>query len=175
MSGIDYLQFKSYMKSKRNELHHSAKGSTWKDHKYIKKVDGTYYYPDSYKGKNGDTKTFDEFDSFSKELMKKGEAYYDEKEAASMTKEELGELYEDMTGVKLGKEDLDRLYNSKEAKYNSSSNGISENDVEKLAKEVIKGSFGNGQIRKDLLGEDYSKVQNKVNELLKGKVGKKKV
>lgn len=29
---------------------HSAKGSTWEDHKYIKRVDGTYYYPDSYEG-----------------------------------------------------------------------------------------------------------------------------
>lgn len=33
---------------------HSAKGSTWKDHKYIKKIDGTYYYPKDYKG--GDVK-----------------------------------------------------------------------------------------------------------------------
>lgn len=31
-------------------LSHSAKGTEWKKHKYIKKVDGTYYYPDGYKG-----------------------------------------------------------------------------------------------------------------------------
>lgn len=173
--GIDFLQFKSYMTSKRSEIYHSAKGSTWEHHKYIKKVDGTYYYPDNYKGGNKDTKTFDEFESFSKDLMKKGKAYWDDKEVAELSKEELGELYEDMTGVKLGKEDLDRLYNSREAKYNQSSNNLSENDVDKLAKEVIKGNFGNGQIRKDLLGEDYNKVQSRVNELLKGKIGKKKV
>lgn len=29
---------------------HSAKGSTWEDHMYVKKVDGNYYYPDSYAG-----------------------------------------------------------------------------------------------------------------------------
>lgn len=29
---------------------HSAKGSTWEQHKYIKRIDGTYYYPDSYEG-----------------------------------------------------------------------------------------------------------------------------
>ena len=29
-------------------INHSAKGSEWKDHKYIKRVDGTYYYPDDY-------------------------------------------------------------------------------------------------------------------------------
>lgn len=31
-------------------LRHSAKGSEWKDHKYVKKVDGKYFYPDSYEG-----------------------------------------------------------------------------------------------------------------------------
>ena len=31
-------------------LQHSAKGSTWKDHKYIKRVNGTYFYPKGYKG-----------------------------------------------------------------------------------------------------------------------------
>lgn len=31
-------------------LSHSAKGSTWEKHKYIKSVDGKYYYPDSYEG-----------------------------------------------------------------------------------------------------------------------------
>lgn len=29
---------------------HSAKGSEWEEHKYIKKIDGDYYYPDNYKG-----------------------------------------------------------------------------------------------------------------------------
>lgn len=31
-------------------LSHSAKGSTWEDHKYIKRINGLYYYPDSYEG-----------------------------------------------------------------------------------------------------------------------------
>lgn len=31
-------------------LIHSAKGSTWEDHKYIKRINGLYYYPDSYEG-----------------------------------------------------------------------------------------------------------------------------
>lgn len=31
-------------------LQHSAKGSTWEEHKYIKRIDGTYYYPDDYEG-----------------------------------------------------------------------------------------------------------------------------
>ena len=42
--------------------------------------------------------------------------------------------------------------------------------IEELAKEVIRGKWGNGQERKDKLtaaGYDYSAVQAKVNELLK--------
>ena len=36
-----------------------------------------------------------------------------------------------------------------------------------MAIEVIRGNFGIGTVRKDLLGEDYSGVQKKVNEILK--------
>ena len=42
--------------------------------------------------------------------------------------------------------------------------------VEEIAKEVIKGLWGNGQDRKTRLtkaGYDYNEVQKKVNELLK--------
>jgi len=44
--------------------------------------------------------------------------------------------------------------------------------VEEIAKEVIRGKWGNGQERKDKLaaaGYDYAEVQAKVNELLGGK------
>lgn len=172
-------------------LVHSAKGSTWDKHKYIKRVDGTYYYPESYEGgrhlpdgeeKDPDkeaTKVFDEFESFSKDLMKKNGGNWDPEQVAKMSKEELGKLYEDMTGVKLGSKDLDRLFNSREAKNKqseSSSNvNLSEKDVENLANEIIRGNFGNGQVRKDLLGDNYQKVQSRVNEILKSSTGQKKV
>lgn len=35
-----------------NHLQHSPKGTTWKDHKYIKKVNGRYVYESTY-GKRG--------------------------------------------------------------------------------------------------------------------------
>ena len=183
----DYRDFRTRSKSFR----HSSEGSSWKKHKYIKRVDGTYYYPDSYEGgrhlpdgekeksMEDDTKIFDEFESFSKELMKKGEAYWDPEEVSKMTKEELGELYENMTGVKLGDKDLDRLFNSREARNkkseDSTKNDLSEKDVENLAKEVIRGNFGNGQERKDLLGENYEEIQKRVNELMKGSAGSKTI
>lgn len=39
-----------YRDYRRITLRHSAEGSTWKDHKYIKRINGTYYYPKSYEG-----------------------------------------------------------------------------------------------------------------------------
>lgn len=170
------------IKRNRKNLQHSAKGSTWEEHKYIKRIDGTYYYPDSYQGgrhlpdndkskssSEEDRKVFDEFESFSKDLMKKGEAYWDDEEVSKMSKEELADFYEEMTGVKLGKEDIDRLFNSREARNKSGSNSqrLSEKDVENLAREVIRGNFGNGYDRKELLGENYQEVQNRVNQILK--------
>lgn len=96
-------------------LVHSAKGSTWVDHKYIKRLNGTYYYPDNYEGgrhlPNGDSKDVDE----------------------------------------------------SEGTVN-----LTTNDIESLAMEVIRGEYGNGQTRKDLLGSYYQQVQDRVNQLMKG-------
>lgn len=40
----------NYRDYRRVTFLHSAEGSTWKDHKYIKRINGTYYYPKSYEG-----------------------------------------------------------------------------------------------------------------------------
>ena len=40
-------------------------------------------------------------------------------------------------------------------------------DIEKLARDVIHGRYGNGEARKKALGELYSVVQKRVNEILK--------
>lgn len=37
--------------------------------------------------------------------------------------------------------------------------------LEEKAKRAIRGDFGNGQIRKDRLGDEYAEIQNKVNEM----------
>ena len=52
---------------------------------------------------------------------------------------------------------------------NASSNTTNKKTIEEIAKEVIKGKWGNGVARKEALtkaGYDYNDVQNKVNELL---------
>ena len=39
-------------------------------------------------------------------------------------------------------------------------------DIEKLARRVIRGDFGNGEERRKRLGKKYAPVQNRVNEIL---------
>lgn len=42
-------------------------------------------------------------------------------------------------------------------------------NIEQIARDVIKGKYGNGQERKNKLGNLYNEVQAKVNEILKQK------
>lgn len=38
-------------------------------------------------------------------------------------------------------------------------------DVEELAREVIRGKYGNGEVRKQQLGDRYAEIQARVNEI----------
>lgn len=177
-------------------LKHSAKGSTWKDHKYIKRIDGTYYYPENYAGgrhlsdrnkesegeekeltdeekkaqlQKEKTRVFEEFNSVLLQKAEKGEFEYDVEKIASMSKEELGSLYKDITGTELGDRDLTRLFNSREAIKNPDSEDyepmLSSGDLDKLARDVIKGAFGGVEDQKELLGENYADVLARVGEI----------
>lgn len=162
-------------------LQHSSEGSSWKKHKYIKRVDGTYYYPDSYEGgrhlPDGEKYKSMEDDLFEK--LKKSS----DKDIGQMLRGSFDKVLLEQMGVdwtKLPKEEVDRmqrnLINRFEEKTESNSKiDLSENDIENLAKEVIRGNFGNGQERKELLGENYEEIQKRVNELMKGSVGSKTI
>lgn len=192
-------------------IRHSAKGSTWEDHKYIKRIDGTYYYPDDYvggrhlpKGEGGES---DDSSKSTYGEYTKGDSDFDEKNYSD--KNRLGDtdfygfkrddgsvviLEEDMKwvlpkGTEITPELIQRLesfdktmeekrnngqnYTSKDwermAKeaINGSSSAEGEKDIEGLAKEVIRGNFGNGAQRKELLGNAYQEIQDRVNEILK--------
>lgn len=95
-------------------LVHSAKGSEWKEHKYIKKINGEYYYPDNYEG---------------------------------------GRHLDDGS--------------SSEEKRISTNAELDEETVNRIANDVIRGLFGNGAVRKEALGENYQKIQDRVNEIMK--------
>ena len=40
------------------------------------------------------------------------------------------------------------------------------NYIERMAREVLAGRYGDGQARKNALGNDYNEIQNRVNEIL---------
>lgn len=159
-------------------LEHSAKGSTWEDHKYIKRIDGTYYYPDNYEGgrhlsterKDGEEDPISKLEDMTgmkREYLIKLHALAKEK---GFNSKEYLELLDD-----LSEGDNSQAKKISDILKGNNSDNLSDNDVENLAKEVIRGNFGNGQVRKDLLGEKYAEVQKRVNELMKGAAGQKEV
>nr|DAG86485.1 MAG TPA: peptidoglycan hydrolase [Caudoviricetes sp.] len=162
-------------------LQHSSKGSSWKKHKYIKRVDGTYYYPDSYEG-GRHLPDGEKYKSMEDELFEKLKNSSDkdigQKLRGSFDKVLLEQMGVDWT--KLPKEEVDQMQRNlidrfEEKTESNSKIDLSENDIENLAKEVIRGNFGNGQERKDLLGENYEEIQKRVNELIKGTAGTKTI
>lgn len=186
----DYRLFKN-----RDVLVHSAKGSTWDKHKYVKVIDGVYYYPEGYsKGrtisdiksskarkKKAAERRLERFENLKKKLTAKGEAYEPKKgdkdyeSYSSMDKERFKEYYESYYGSgKLTDKQLNRVLKAAqrkekadEKKANEKKSSTSSKSIETLAKEVINGKYGNGEQRKKLLGSDYNKIQKRVNELVK--------
>lgn len=173
----DYRVFRARSQS----FQHSSEGSSWKKHKYIKRVDGTYYYPDSYEG-GRHLPDEEKKKSMEDELFEKLTNSSD-KDVGKMLRASFDKVLLEQMGVdwtKLPKEEVDRMQRNlidrfEEKTESNSKIDLSENDVEKLAKEVIRGNFGNGQERKDLLGENYEKIQKRVNELMKGSAGSKTI
>lgn len=61
-------------------------------------------------------------------------------------------------------------------KYDNVENSVDNSkSIEELAKEVIAGKYGNGEERKNKLGNLYNEVQKKVNEILKGNITREKI
>lgn len=56
---------------------------------------------------------------------------------------------------------------SPSSKGNQSSTGAKSGSIEDIAKQVVRGDFGNGKERKLALGAEYDAIQAKVNELYK--------
>lgn len=52
---------------------------------------------------------------------------------------------------------------------NNGSASLSQDEIDRLAKEVIRGKYGNGAARVNALGANYNVVQNRVNQMLKGR------
>ena len=110
---------------RERSLKHSAKGSSWKNHKYIKKVGDKYIYADT---KNGES---------------------DETENSKANTDNTNEV-------------------DSKKKGENESESPEEFNLEAMANKVIRGEFGNGADRKELLGDAYAEIQKRVNEILLG-------
>lgn len=158
------------------QLRHSAKGSTWDEHKYLKKVDGNYYYPVGYtKGRTVDSLKDDKPVEKKKSEIKpkssssgvlpglKGMSISGT--GGSKKSESSGKTYE--PGVLHIPKELAKTGAASSSLKKTESNKMSDAEVESMALRTIRGEFGNGQVRKDILGDDYQEIQDKVNQLMK--------
>lgn len=169
-----------------NELMHSAKGSEWENHKYVIKKDGNYYYKVGYdKGRTIDSLKKDDSDLISKAKQKVKNRKHTEQAAVALhkwnrlhgqDKKKKTYTYDKETNqIKEKKEEKkeDIKQEPKSSNDTASTENLSDNisgTTEELAMRAIRGDFGNGQKRKDILGDKYSEVQALVNELEKKKV-----
>lgn len=174
----DYKRSQFIIGSDRH-LEHSAKGSTWEEHKYIKRINGTYYYPDSYEGgrhlPEGEKENNNDIISKLEDMSgMKREALVELQTLGKEKGYDSKEYLEALSVLSEGDDDQAKKITDL-LKGENSKIDLSVNDIENLAKEVIRGNFGNGQERKDLLGENYAEIQKRVNELMKGSTGSKKV
>lgn len=154
----------------RNFIAHSAKGSEWKDHKYVRKIDGVYYYPVGYEdGRTVDSlnggKDNEETKKTKEEMIDEVWNHFDQYLAKrgidwrTLPKDQVDQMQRDIARqMEEGKE-----------------TGTSEKTAEELAKDVIAGRLGSGDDRKRLLGDMYEEVQEIVNQILKSPSGSKKV
>ncbi len=147
-------------------LQHSAEGSSWKKHKYVKKIDGVYYYPVGY----DDGRTIDD--------LKGKEEKSDQKSELDMVKNHFDQ-YLAKRGIDwrtLPKDEIDQMQRDIAKRLEAGEDaGTEEKTADELAKDVIAGKFGNGEDRKKLLGDSYEEVQKIVNKLMKGSTGSKKI
>ena len=197
----NYIDFKrsQFVVGNGQTIQHSAEGSSWKKHKYIKKVDGTYYYPDSYKGgrhlPDGEKEK-----SMEDELFEKLKNSSD-KDIGQMLRGSFDKILLKQMGVdwtKLPKEEVDRMQRSLidrlegKTESNERKDLLDENyeEVQKRVNELVKGSAGSKTIPSDaisvdedvtkkaipfLLDENYEEVQKRLNELVKGSAGSKTI
>lgn len=154
-------------------LYHSAKGSEWEDHKYVKKIDGVYYYPVGYE----DGRTIDSLSDKSKKETEKDDKDSKEKRIDEVKKH--FDQYLAKRGIDwrtLPKDEVDQMQRDIVKQLEAGKEtGTGEKTIDELAKDVVSGKLGNGEDWKALLGDKYSEVQKKVNQVLKGSSVDKKI
>lgn len=85
----------------------------------------------------------------------------DKEDCASHPKDEEAQMAQ---ATPAGEQTAKSKATSEQKAVGETATGMTE-DVDKKALKVIRGIYGNGQVRKDKLGSEYQTIQNKVNEM----------
>lgn len=170
--------------------HSGVKGMTWSEHKYIRKANGSYYYPEGNTGAKYSEYTkgdpdFDRKNFSEKNRVGNSDFFFFTRPDGSVVVLEEDMKWELPKGTKLTQEMTKRLeqFNqdgklkgddwtrgATEAITGKQNDGkLSEKDLDDLSNQVIRGNFKNGQQRKELLGAYYQQIQDRVNKKLKNK------
>ena len=170
--------------------HYGVKGMEWGKHKYIRRANGSYYYPGGNSGAEFSEYTkgdpdFDKANKSEKNRVGNSDFFFFTKPDGTVVVLEEDMKWKLPKGTKLTPEMTERLNNfnqdgklkgdewtvaATEAITGKKSDGrLSEQDIDNLSNEVIRGNFKNGQQRRELLGEYYQQIQDRVNQKLKKK------
>lgn len=158
-------------------LAHSAKGSSWKKHKYIKKVDGKYFYPKGY-GEDGEE--YDQkheygvvleevekgvYDYMNYKMQSEPGSYDPKNMSADDMKKFIKEYIKFVGGDpnKIPESEYDKLQRNADRHYKSDG-AFTKKDIDDLAKEAANGSFGDEKAQKELFGDDYEKIKKRMDE-----------
>lgn len=105
--------------------------------------------------------------SKTSEVVSIGEDASDERDMGEVVQNQITEDTESVTGDK--DSTIVQQVESPSVGDNPSGEDLNapaiSSSLEQKAKHVIRGDFGNGQVRKDKLGDEYAEIQSKVNEM----------
>lgn len=156
-------------------LMHSAKGSSWTKHKYIKKVNGKYYYPKNSKAGSDGTKNV----KGNEILTKVGNRWYNLDEInAQRAKLDAADKYNEAMRNSNGiRSDLAANYEYGNALKKANAFEKVSNSNLSISTNVIKNVLNTGESAKEFIGKStdaISKGKEKVSSFLKSLLPKKK-
>lgn len=112
------------------------------------------------------------YDAIDKHL-KRNPGLFDPKDITNEDKfQDFGLTIAEFTGIdtsNFSDAEINKMKKAVEKHYGGSSNSLSSEEIDKIARDVIRGKYGNGSERKKKLGSNYQAVQDRVNEMSSGK------
>lgn len=143
------------------DFRHSVKGTTWKSHKYIKRIEGVYYYPDDYSGgRHLPSETSEKSDGMRTTAVK-----------VSLSSPKTSPSTSTPTSKPSGTVPFKKVEKPIKPKVSSTP----PKDVESVVQDIVNGKYDGNQTKQELLSDLYNAIQSRVNDILSEAVGSKAV